>query len=143
LESKQSLCWLRYSSSTLECEVSLPCSETTTTLTYPVPHESLPESHTLFIILLLFILTANGFLPGGNGTTIRRNTQITHHAETKHSTQNYTNIKEHITRNKYNANTNKTTTNAITTTIIQININKKISILSLNSNSNEICNVMN
>jgi hypothetical protein len=26
-------------------------------------------------LLLLFILTANGFVPGGSGTTIRHNTQ--------------------------------------------------------------------
>jgi hypothetical protein len=30
------------------------------------------------IIFLLFILTANGSLPSGSGTTIRHNTQITH-----------------------------------------------------------------
>jgi hypothetical protein len=35
----------------------------------------------------LFILTANGFSPGGSGTTIRHNTQITH------ITQNNTTIK--------------------------------------------------
>jgi hypothetical protein len=29
-------------------------------------------------ILLLFFLTANGVLPGGSGTTIRYNTQVTH-----------------------------------------------------------------
>jgi hypothetical protein len=34
-----------------------------------------------------FILTANGFLPGGSGTTVRHNTQITH------ITQNNTTIK--------------------------------------------------
>jgi hypothetical protein len=28
--------------------------------------------------LLIFILTANGFSPGGSGTTIRHNTQTTH-----------------------------------------------------------------
>jgi hypothetical protein len=28
--------------------------------------------------VLLFMLTANGFLPGGSGTTIRHSTQITH-----------------------------------------------------------------
>jgi hypothetical protein len=39
------------------------------------------------IILLLFILTANGFLPGGSGYTIRHNKQITH------ITQNNTTIK--------------------------------------------------
>jgi hypothetical protein len=30
------------------------------------------------LILLLFILTANGFLPGGSGNAIRHNKQITH-----------------------------------------------------------------
>jgi hypothetical protein len=39
------------------------------------------------ILLLLFILTANGFLPGGSRTTIRHNTQITQ------NTQNNTTIK--------------------------------------------------
>jgi hypothetical protein len=32
----------------------------------------------LLILLLLFILTANGVSPGGSGTTIRYNTQTTH-----------------------------------------------------------------
>jgi hypothetical protein len=46
-----------------------------------------------YLSLLLFILTANGFLPGGSGSTIRHNTQhksqkITQHAQTKHGTQN-------------------------------------------------------
>jgi hypothetical protein len=54
---------------------------------------------------LLFILTANGPLPSGSDTT------ITHHAQTKHSTQNYTHNKGHTTHNVYNANT-------ITTTVI-------------------------
>jgi hypothetical protein len=31
-----------------------------------------------YLLLLLFILTARGFLPGGSGSTIRHNTQITH-----------------------------------------------------------------
>jgi hypothetical protein len=35
----------------------------------------------------LFILTANGFSPGGSGTTVRHNAQITH------ITQNNTTIK--------------------------------------------------
>jgi hypothetical protein len=50
------------------------------------------------------------FLPGGSGTTIRNNTtqqihishKVTHHAQTKHSTQSYTNNKGHITHNEYN-----------------------------------------
>jgi hypothetical protein len=40
----------------------------------------------IIIILLLFILTANGFLPGGSGITIRHNTQITPHSnKTQHT----------------------------------------------------------
>jgi hypothetical protein len=42
---------------------------------------------------LCYFLTANGFISGGSGTTIRHNTQITHITQTKHSTQNYTNNK--------------------------------------------------
>jgi hypothetical protein len=53
-------------------------------------------------IIYLFILTANEFLPDGS---VRHNTQITHQAQTKHSTQNYTK------HNEYNTNT-------ITATII-------------------------
>jgi hypothetical protein len=64
----------------------------------------------LILLNYLFILTANGVLLGGSGTT-RHNTKITHHAQTKHSTQNYTNNKGHTTHNEYSANT-------ITTTII-------------------------
>jgi hypothetical protein len=60
-------------------------------------------------VLLLFILTADECLPGGSGTTIRQNTQITHHAQTKHSIQNYTNNKGHTTHNEYNVNTITTT----------------------------------
>jgi hypothetical protein len=33
------------------------------------------------VLLLLFILTANGVLPGVSDTTIRHNTQITHHTK--------------------------------------------------------------
>jgi hypothetical protein len=51
------------------------------------------------LLVLVFILTANEFLPGGSGTTIR------YHAQTKHSTQNYTNNKGHTTHNEYNENT--------------------------------------
>jgi hypothetical protein len=65
----------------------------------------------IVIIIYLFILTANVFLPGGSGTTIRYNAQITHHTQTKHSTQNYTNNKGHTTHNEYNENTLTTTTN--------------------------------
>jgi hypothetical protein len=61
-----------------------------------------------FFILLLFILTANGFLPSGSDTTIR------HHTQTKHSTQNYTINKGHTTRNEYDVNTMATITNTIT-----------------------------
>jgi hypothetical protein len=47
----------------------------------------------VIIIIYLLIWTANGFLPGGGGTTIKHNTQIhitykiTHHAKRKHGTQ--------------------------------------------------------
>jgi hypothetical protein len=50
----------------------------------------------------VFNWTANGFLPSGSGTTIRHNTKmhishkISHHAQTKHSSQSYTNNKGHI-----------------------------------------------
>jgi hypothetical protein len=42
------------------------------------------------LLLLLFILTANGILPGGSGTTIRHSTQIIHIAQnnTPHRKQN-------------------------------------------------------
>jgi hypothetical protein len=60
--------------------------------------------------IVVVVLTENWCLPGGSGTTIRHNTQIT-----KHSTQNYTNNKGHTTHNEYNANTIITTTNTITT----------------------------
>jgi hypothetical protein len=35
----------------------------------------------LFFIYLFIILTANAFLPGGSGYTIRHNKQITHHTK--------------------------------------------------------------
>jgi hypothetical protein len=43
-------------------------------------------------ILLLFILTANGFLPSGSGTTIRHNTQNNTMLKrnTAHKTTHYT-----------------------------------------------------
>jgi hypothetical protein len=45
-------------------------------------------------LLLLFILTADGFLPGGSGNTMRHNKQITH------ITQNNTTIKRNTAHNK-------------------------------------------
>jgi hypothetical protein len=36
-----------------------------------------------YSLILLFILTANGFSPGGNGTAIRHNTRITHITKNK------------------------------------------------------------
>jgi hypothetical protein len=77
-------------------------------------------------IIIIIYLNFNGFLPGGIGTTIRQNTQITHithkkshYTQTKHNTQNYTNNKGHITYNEYNANT-------ITTAIKYINFNNSV-----------------
>jgi hypothetical protein len=72
--------------------------------------------------ILFIFLIANGFLPGGSGTTIRHIAQITHIAQNntppsnKHVTQNYKNNEGHTTHNEYNANT------------IITRINKKISI---------------
>jgi hypothetical protein len=53
----------------------------------------------IIIIIVIIIMTANGALPGGSITTIRHSTQlhislrISHYAQTKHSTQSYTNNK--------------------------------------------------
>jgi hypothetical protein len=38
-----------------------------------------------YFLSLLFILSANGFLPGGTGTTIRHDTQHTSHNITDHN----------------------------------------------------------
>jgi hypothetical protein len=46
------------------------------------------------LLVLLFKRSANGFLAAGSGTT-----KYSHHAETKHSTQSYTNNKGHHTYN--------------------------------------------
>jgi hypothetical protein len=59
-----------------------------------------------------------GFYPVGSGTTIRHNTQhtlhkVTHHAQTNHSTQNYTNNKGHTTHSAYNTNIITTTINSM------------------------------
>jgi hypothetical protein len=45
-------------------------------------------------------ICANGVLSGGSDTTIRHNTQIIHHGQTKHSTQNYAINKRHTTQNE-------------------------------------------
>jgi hypothetical protein len=64
-------------------------------------------------LLLLLILTANGFLPGGKGTTIRHYTQITH------ITQNNTTIKRNTTHKiTYTVNSLHRMNTTITTTII-------------------------
>jgi hypothetical protein len=56
----------------------------------------LNENHTLLLLLLLlFIWTANGFVPGGSGTTVRHNTQ-NNTPHSKHNTQNYKKRKGHI-----------------------------------------------
>jgi hypothetical protein len=59
-------------------------------------------------IILLFILTANGFLPGGSGNTIRQNKEITH------ITQNNATIKR---------NTAHKTTHTIKDTLHRMNTN--------------------
>jgi hypothetical protein len=60
----------------------------------------------LYLFFYFLTLTANGFLPGGSGTTIRQNTQITHIALKQNCTNN-----EHTTHNEYNGNTITTTIN--------------------------------
>jgi hypothetical protein len=68
-----------------------------------------------FILLLfLFILTANGFLPGGSGTTIRHNTQITHITQITHHTQTDT---AHKTTQTIKDTLHTMNANTITTTI--------------------------
>jgi hypothetical protein len=47
----------------------------------------LPLTQLILGYSILFILSANGFSPGGSGTTVRYNTQLTH------ITQNNTTIK--------------------------------------------------
>jgi hypothetical protein len=55
--------------------------------------------------IIYLLVTTNGVLPGGSGTTIWDNTQISYIPQTKHITQNYTNNEGHTTHNEYNANT--------------------------------------
>jgi hypothetical protein len=63
-------------------------------------------------LLLLFILTSNGYSPGGSGTTIRHNTQITH------ITQNNTTIKQNTAhKTTHTINTLDRMITTITTTI--------------------------
>jgi hypothetical protein len=62
----------------------------------------------LLIWKLLFSWTAKVLLPCGSGTTIGQHGQIrishkiSHHSQTKHSTQSYTNNRGHIAFNEYN-----------------------------------------
>jgi tRNA(Arg) A34 adenosine deaminase TadA len=77
-------------------------------------NKNLWEELIVYFPFIIIILTANGVLPGGSGTTIRHNTQITHQNQTKHSTLNYTNNKGHTTHNEYNENTLTTTTETCT-----------------------------
>jgi hypothetical protein len=71
------------------------------------------------LLLLLFILTANGYLPGGCGTTTRHNTQHTnniHHTSHKITQRsNETQYRKLHTHNKHPTQNENTT---ITTTII-------------------------
>jgi hypothetical protein len=64
------------------------CAELNPVIVGKVPRSFSPWSLTLLTYYYyLFILTANGFLPGGSGATIKHNKQITH------ITQNNTMIK--------------------------------------------------
>jgi hypothetical protein len=54
----------------------------------------------VYIIILLLILTGNGFMAGDSGTTLRHSTQITTQDNIPH-----TNKTRHTTHHEYNANT--------------------------------------
>jgi hypothetical protein len=72
-------------------------------------HSVTREMHEIYFILL-FILTANGFLPGGSGNIIRHKKQITH------ITQNNTTIKRNTAHKT--THTIKDTLHRMNTTII-------------------------
>jgi hypothetical protein len=55
-----------------------------------------------FFYLFLYILTANGFVPGDSGGTIRHNTQNNANTQTRFSIQDYKTNKAHT----HNKNTN-------------------------------------
>jgi hypothetical protein len=76
-----------------------------------VVHSSFHEARLVrkVIIIIIIYFSCKCVLRGGSGTTRRHNTQITHHTQTKHCTQNYTNYTGHTTHNEYNANTITTT----------------------------------
>jgi hypothetical protein len=71
-------------------------------------HRIIHNEVKMLLFLLVFILTANGVLPGGSGNTIRHNTKITH------ITQNNTTIKR---------NTAHKTTHTIKDTLHTMNKN--------------------
>jgi hypothetical protein len=56
-----------------------------------------------FIIIILFQLQM-GFYPVAAILQYHTSHKITHHTQTKHSTQNYTSNKGHTIQNEYNAN---------------------------------------
>jgi hypothetical protein len=88
------------------------------TYSYFIGHCSL---HILLLLLLLFILTANGFSPGVSGTTIRHNTQ------TRHITQNNTTFKRNTVHKKtHNEHPTQNANTTITTTIMRVALIKII-----------------
>jgi hypothetical protein len=65
-----------------------------------------PYVYAMCCLCLLFILTANGVSPGGNGNTIRHNKQITHIAQNnttikRNTTHKTTHTIKDTTQNKY------------------------------------------
>jgi hypothetical protein len=83
---------------------------------------ALGSSNSIIVLILLFILNANEFVPSGNGTTIRHKRQTTYIIQNntprsnKNTAQTTTQTLKDTLHNEYNANTIRATTN--TTTIM-------------------------
>jgi hypothetical protein len=90
-------------------------------------------------VCIIFILTANGFLPGGSGNTMRHNKQLTH------ITQNNTTIKsKHKTTHtikdtlhRMNTNNHNYNYKLINTTIIYQNYQVYINTIKTQTNTKE------
>jgi hypothetical protein len=91
--------------STFKMEVT--CSAGTSVDFQRTTRRFIPEDGTLRFIHIY--LNCKWVLPGGSGATVRPNTQITHHTQTKHSIQNNKGHNTHYeyNHNKYNYNYNE------------------------------------
>jgi hypothetical protein len=91
-----------YSTTSQNCtepEGLLPCSQERSTGPYPDPDQSNPYHP----ISLLLLLTANGFSPGGRGTTIRQqinNTKTHYYNKTTDNTNTFSNTARKIQKEK-------------------------------------------